>query len=194
MTPRALGTYRVAKICHVSPMTIGRWIKDGKLNAFMTAGGQHRVWAPDLADFMRRLKMPVPPELEAAVRRRILVVEDEVSVRRVLVRYIRGIYPEADIVEAGDGFDAGKKAATLVPAVMVLDLNLPGVNGFDICSSIRADDRLRGIKILAITGYHVEEWKKKALDAGADAFLGKPIEEDLLRKELEKLLPAPVLK
>ncbi|MFH2202858.1 MAG: response regulator [Elusimicrobiota bacterium] len=188
MAQTVLGTYRVAELCHVSPMTIGRWIKEGKLKSFKTAGGQHRVWAHDLIELMCRLDMPIPPALESATARRILIVDDEVKVRRVLARYIREFYPEAEVVEAEDGFDAGKKAATLIPAVMVLDINLPGVNGFEVCRAIRGDAKLRAIKILAISGYNVDEWRDKALQAGADAFLAKPFEEDALRKALAKLL------
>jgi len=187
MSLKPIGTYHLAKLCHVSPMTIGRWIKDGKLPAFKTAGGQSRIWTKDAVALLRRLDIPFPPELEAAGQLRILVVDDEASVRGVLLRYLKGFFPEAELLEAADGFQAGKLVAGNLPGIVILDLNLPGVDGFEVLRSIKSDPRLKEIKVLAITGYHVAEWKQRALDAGADAFLPKPVEGEALERCLHRM-------
>ena len=78
----------------------------------------------------------------------------------------------------------------LSPSLVVLDLNLPGVDGFDVCRSIRSDPNLKRTRILAITGYAVEESKLKALEAGADEFLAKPLEINNLKEKLQVLYAA----
>lgn len=123
-----------------------------------------------------------------SLRGSVLIIDDDKAARRMIHKVLRRLWPEADIHEAGDGFDAGQKVATLLPFLVVLDLNLPGVNGVDICRSIRSDERLKQTRVLAITGHAIEESKLEVLEAGADAFLAKPLELQPLRSCLERLL------
>jgi two-component system response regulator RpaA len=74
----------------------------------------------------------------------------------------------------------------LKPAVVVLDLNLPGVDGFRVCEMIRKDPRLQHTKILAISGD--AEFEKKILAAGADDFAAKPFQMESLRKKIRRLI------
>lgn len=188
MIKKALGTHDIAKICHVTPPAVIRWLEEKKMPSFTTGGGHRRVWDQDLVVFMRQHNMTIPPELAAETKLRILVVDDESENRRLINRAVRKLYPEAELAEAADGFDAGHKINTFLPALIVLDLRLPGANGLKVCQLIRSDERLRKIKILAITGYNMEESKKQALEAGADDFLGKPFEIKELTEKLQKLL------
>ncbi len=189
MKKRTFGTYDIARLCQVTPPTVGRWIEDGRIPSFTTAGGHRRVWDTDLVTFLRTLNLPVPTELGPVAVLRILIVDDEAEVRRFVRRVVSKKFAGAEIHEAEDGFSAGHKVATLSPALVVLDVQLPGVNGINVCESIRADKNLRGVKILAISGYGVEETRKAILDAGADDFLAKPFTSDDLTERLAKLLP-----
>lgn len=174
---KAFGTHEIARICHVTPPTAIRWIKEGMLPSFTTGGGHRRVWDTDLAAFMKKHNMPVPPELgPGSGGPRILIVEDDAQNREVMRRVVGQRYPSAAVDEAADGLEAGYKIHSAAPSLIVLDLQLPRVNGFMLCGMIRADERLRGIKILAITAYNTEESREQILRAGADDFLGKPFE------------------
>jgi len=146
------------------------------------------VWDTALAAFMRRHNIPVPAALEAGTKLRFLIVDDEADYRRLLSRLIRDAYPEAEIAEAADGFEAGHKVHAFLPTIVLLDLNLPGVDGFKICELIRGDADLKGIKILAVTAYNTEEARARVLAAGADDFLGKPFEAAELNRKMENLL------
>lgn len=77
---------------------------------------------------------------------------------------------------ARDGFTAGRKLAAFFPDIVILDLMLPGINGFQICRLLRADEDLRDVKILAITGYDTPQNRSEILAAGADGYLAKPFE------------------
>lgn len=191
MKKRTFGTHDIARMCHVTPPTIGRWIEEGKLPSFKTGGGHRRVWDLDLIAFLKDHNIPVPSDLQEALTPRVLIVDDEPEMRRFVHRVLQKAVPEAEIHEASDGFEAGHKIASLLPSLVVLDLKLPGMDGFKVCRTLRADARLKDSKVLAITGYGVEESRRQILAAGADAFLPKPFNAEELAEQFRKLLPVP---
>ncbi|MFC1678940.1 response regulator [Elusimicrobiota bacterium] len=186
---QAFTTFEVADFCHVSPNSVGRWLHEGKIRHFKTAGGRRRVWRRDLIRLLESLDIPAPPELDGRGQSRILIVEDEAKVRRTLKRMTSRAFPEADIHEAADGFEAGRKIAAVKPGIIVLDIFLPGVDGFQLCRKIRSDAELKHIKVLAVSGEDVEETGRKAIAAGADAFLSKPFTPKDIEQALRKWLP-----
>ncbi|MCB4757031.1 MAG: response regulator [Elusimicrobia bacterium] len=188
MKKKAYGTYDIAKICHVMPATIGRWIEEGKLPSFTTGGGHRRVWDNDLLAFLKKHNIPVPDELKSGELVDILIVDDEPSIRRVVTRLVKKIYPQAALHEAKDGYEAGHKIGSLKPDLVLLDLRLPGIDGIKVCQMVRQDKNLKTVKILVMSGYSVDQCKKKALDAGADDFIAKPFEAEELTSKITRLL------
>lgn len=186
---RSFGTHEVARICQVTPPTVGRWIVERKLACFTTGGGHRRVWDTDLLAFLRAHNIPVPPDLAPAGRIKILIVDDEKLIRKTLKRAVGQARPTAEIREAVDGFEAGHAIATWRPTLILLDIYLPGISGIKICETVRADPDLRGIKILAISGDHMSKDGKDVRDAGADDFLPKPFDIDDLIQRVIALLP-----
>lgn len=186
----AFGTHTIAGICQVTRQTVVRWIEEGKLPSFNTGGGQRRVWASDLVDFLAAHNIPVPQNVLSATRPlRILIVDDEPQVRRLVTRILRKHYPEAEVHEAEDGFEAGHKTTYLLPRLVLLDLRLPGINGVKVCRMIRQQEHLKGTKILAMSGHNISESRQEVLQAGADDFIGKPFETVEMEMKLAKLLP-----
>lgn len=190
MNKKALGTHGIAKICHVTPPTVARWIEEGKLPSFTTGGGHRRVWPRDLIVFLHKHNVPVPPELVSGGAPRVLVVDDEATVRRLIVRVLQGAFPQVEIHEAADGFEAGHKISALLPSLVVLDLRLPGLDGLKVCRMIRSDDRLRNARILAVSGHDPEGSREQVLEAGGDDFLAKPFRTDELVGKIRALLAA----
>lgn len=189
-----LGTTDIARICHVTPPTVGRWIEEGRLPSFRTAGGHRRVWAGDLVGFLRGHNIPVPPDLEGYGRRRVLVVDDEPAARAIIARVVLQLDPGAEIHEAEDGFTAGHKTAALLPALVVLDIGLPRMDGLQVCRLIRSEPALRRVRVLAISGLELAATRSACLQAGADAFLPKPFDLEALKGEIRRLLPAPAVR
>lgn len=192
MKSKSLGTHDIARLCQVTPPTAIRWIEQKIIPSFRTAGGHRRVWDKDLVVFLKEHNLPVPPELEASAGgMRILIVDDEPSIRSLLLRLLGKAFPQAELHEAADGFDAGRKVARLSPSLIILDLQLPGVDGLNVCRAIRSDEKLRGLKILAITGRDVEQAQRDILEAGADDFLGKPFQSEEIVEKTKRLLEPP---
>ncbi|HVP19535.1 MAG TPA: helix-turn-helix domain-containing protein, partial [Spirochaetia bacterium] len=127
---RIFSALEVADICGVVNQTAINWIKNGFLKAFMTPGGQYRVYAEDLLAFLTSRGMRIPEELleneeSAADWRRILIVDDDENINTLLKRFLTRRLPSCTIMQAFDGFEAGKQISESKPGVILLDIGLP---------------------------------------------------------------------
>ncbi len=181
-------TYEAAKICQVAQGTVIRWIKEGKLPSAATAGGHNRIQAKDLVELLQKLHLPIPAELSSGLslneKVRILIVDDEQEVRKMIRWKIAEDFPEAEVEEAEDGFLAGWKANAFRPHLVILDLMLPGLDGYHVCEFIRMVSELKDTKIIAMSALLDPEAAKKILDLGANDFMVKPFDLDVLKKKI----------
>ncbi|MFH1352314.1 MAG: response regulator [bacterium] len=178
-------TFYISKICDVYPTTVANWIDEGKLKAFTTPGGHRRVSAGDLKKFLIEHNMPVPNELKSSGKIKVLIVDDDKIVLDSIVGILR-YKKKYKVFTAMDGFHAGQAVNEHDPALIILDIMLPGMDGFEVCKTIRK--RNKEVKILAVTGYNTEENKNKILANGADAYMAKPFEMAELLKKMDDLL------
>ena len=155
-----------------------RWIKNGELEAFRTPGGHFRVAQEDLRSFASGQGI----ELEKlSSGKKILVVEDDPAVMKVISTALKKSFSRYSLILSSDGFDAGIKFSEQTPELIILDLMLPGMDGFEICRNIRKKDS--SVRILAVSGYPTKENIKKIREAGADDFLSKPfVVKDFVRR------------
>lgn len=170
---QALTTGDIAKFCGVNLRTVIRWIDQGKLNAYKLPGrGDNRVQRTDFLAFLTRNDMPVPQELVERGNR-VLIVEDESAMASAIQRVLRPAGYETEV--ASDGFQAGALLGTFKPAVLTLDLNLPGLPGMDVLRFVRNNDALRDTRILVVSA-KAQAALDDALACGADAALAKPFD------------------
>lgn len=181
-------TYEIGKICHVDLTTVIGWIEKGILPGYRTPGGHRRVEKEDLIEFLKKYRLPLPPEFAEGEKKKILIIDDEPKILSFCLRALKKLTPEAQIETADDGFSGGKKLSSFLPDLVILDLRLPGVDGFELCREIRTDERFKGARILAITAYDSPETKEKILACGADAYLAKPFDMPDLVTSVSNLL------
>lgn len=174
----------IAQYCDVHQRTVSRWIASGQLKGFKLPGrGNYRVVLADFIEFLQKQRMPVPPEFSQATS--VLVVDDEVAYQRAILRVLKSSGYEVFL--AADGFQAGIMLLEEKPSVMTLDLQMPGLDGFEVLKFIRQRPELHHIKILVISGLGLDELEK-ARAAGADATLAKPFDNALLLNAIAQLL------
>lgn len=181
-------TVEVGKFCMADSTTVITWVEQGKLPAYKTPGGHRRVKRDDLVKFLEKFGMPIPSELTTSAKPRILIVDDDSGVRNFVHSAINKADWDCEIVEAVDGFQAGRMVQTFRPDVVVLDLRLPGIDGLKVCKSLKDDPATKHVKILGISGYIPAENRKVFIDAGAEAYLPKPLDLKELTAILGKLL------
>ncbi len=126
---------------------------------------------------MRENGIPLPEELrEGSGRTRVLIVDDEASIRDVLAEHLTTRTPAYEVLTAADGFEAGRLVATFKPDVVLLDLRMPGLDGFQICRTIKADPETSSTVVIAMTGYYSPETEARILECGAIRCFAKPVE------------------
>ena len=117
---------------------------------------------------------------------RVLVVEDSAVIQRLIAVCLR---PAGVEVEArGDGPTGLDAALNTGPDLMILDVGLPRMDGWEVLERIRNDERTRSMKVLVLTAHAQEETRERADRGGADAFLTKPFRPDDLRSVVLALL------
>jgi excisionase family DNA binding protein len=176
---------QAADICSVGRTTMWRWVKFGELRASPTPGGQYKIRKEDLKSFilgrMKHLSIS-----EFSKEKKILIVDDDQKIQKYLNMMLSsGGY---QIEMASDGFEAGVKTIEFKPDLMILDLYMPGMDGFEVCKQIKGNSNTSHIKILAYTGYDTKENRNRIMKAGADGYLPKPVGKDTLIQSIEELL------
>lgn len=174
-----------ATLCKVTRATIWRWIKSGLLNAGVTAGGHYRITREDLHTLIESKKMGSGCRTDIN-RQKILIVDDELPVQKLLGKLLaRKGY---DLAYASDGFEAGIKTVKFKPHMVILDLFMPKMDGFEVCQQLKKNHDTSAIKIIAISGYKNKENKERILSCGADRFFVKPVDLNLLMNEIRDLI------
>lgn len=175
----------VAQLFMVSPVTVRQWAQKGLLNAALTAGGHRRFLRQELLRFADQRGLSLTWAVQGKAR--ILIVEDDVQVAALLHELLRG-HADIDAIEtAANGFEAGRKVHSFEPSLMLLDLMMPGMDGFAVCKTLKQDPSTRHIRVVAMTGYPRADNIERILDAGAEICLAKPLDTDRL---LELIRPA----
>lgn len=182
---RIFSALEVANLCGVVNQTAINWIRNGHLKAFTTPGGQYRIYAEDLSAFLIDRGMRLPEVLLNGQRpdvdwSSILIVDDDRQVNDLLKRFLDTEIPSFTIFQAFDGFEAGAFIAEQRPGFVILDLDLPGIDGFQICHRIKTDPAFGKPFVFAITGFDSPDAQARILEAGADAFMGKPLDMDAM--------------
>lgn len=169
----------VATLFMVSPITVRQWAQKGLVKAEVTVGGHRRFLRAEIERFARDHGLSGARAVSDAGQTRLLVVDDD----RQLVGYIRELLSEIDklqIETAYDGFDAGTKMQVIRPQIVLLDLMMPGLNGFEVCQRIKADALTRATRVITMTGFASSENTGLSLAAGAESCLSKPLDADAL--------------
>jgi len=180
MLKNVLTSYEVAQVCHVTMTTVANWIKDGSLKAFKTKGGHRRIRREDLEAFARHYTIPLDSKPRA------LVVDDDVSIQTGLKRLFESSGFSVDVAQ--NGFEAGVQVQKQKPDVMILDLLMPELDGFEVIEYIKSKQEFKDIKIVVLTGYPSQDNIDRAQHIGADVCLAKPVESSAILKIVEKTL------
>lgn len=214
----ALTTGEVAKYCGVNFRTVIRWIEKGYMKAYKLPGrGDNRVPIDSLIDFLKQNNMPIPAELQAhsassqpgatapttatsiqsettksnaekqqSTESRILIIEDEELMSKSIARTLKRRGYKVD--QAMNGIEAGIRLERFEPQLITLDLQMPGMSGFDVLEALKANKQYAHIKVVIISA----ATKTKVLEVmklGVDDVLEKPFKSEELLAKIEALLP-----
>ncbi len=119
-------------------------------------------------------------------KKTIMVVDDSITIRKITERMLKryGI----EVVLAKDGVDATSQLQDSIPDLMLLDIEMPRMDGFEVASFVRNDTRLKDIPIIMITSRTGSKHKEKAMKIGVNQYLGKPFQEEDLLSNINEIL------
>ncbi len=167
-----------AKLLMVSPITLRQWAQKGWIKSYNTAGGHRRFLYHDLEYFADERGLTLMHADNSHTR--ILIVDDDPQLSGYLHELLTGASGSIEVETAYDGFDAGGKIQTWRPHILLLDLMMPGLNGFDVCHQIKNNPATQSIRIITMTGSHTPENVERILNAGAEACMAKPLDTNTL--------------
>ncbi|MEN1957448.1 Hpt domain-containing protein [Luteimonas sp. MJ145] len=146
----------------------------------------------DIAPLVRRQQVAQPRDVApvaASEQRRVplvMVVDDSITMRKVTGRVLeRNNY---EVATARDGIDALERMVERVPDLMLLDIEMPRMDGYELATAMKADPRLRNVPIIMITSRTGEKHRQRAFELGVERYLGKPYQENELLRNVHDLL------
>jgi chemosensory pili system protein ChpA (sensor histidine kinase/response regulator) len=167
---------QIAAIRGISGATI---LGDGRIVIILDIGALVRT------DWRVRAE-PVMPREKTDTRSVALVVDDSITVRRVTQRLLER--NGMRVLTARDGVDAMEMLQEHTPDIILLDIEMPRMDGYEVATQVRADPRLSGIPIIMITSRVGEKHRARAIEIGVDDYLGKPYQEAQLLEAIEPLI------
>jgi excisionase family DNA binding protein len=164
-----------AALFMVSAVTIREWARKGLLPSVSTAGGHRRFLLDSLREFARShgIRIEDEPAQSAAERQRVLLVDDD----PIFIAYLREVVlasgAPVQIECAADGFQAGQLTEAFRPNLVALDINMPRVDGIELCRRLRASATTAKSRLVILSSSLTEAHVAAARAAGADAWLEK---------------------
>jgi len=179
---------QAGKYCNVSTETVISWLDTGGLSALKTEGGHRRIKKDDLDKFLREKGIPLPADAKNQERKKILVVDDDRIIVETIVQALEEDEYGYDLISAADGFEAGLQVNHFKPDLIILDIMMPDINGYEVCRKIKSNPAERDIKIIVLSAYLDAEAFEQMKSSGADACFSKPLPLPQLKREVAKLL------
>ena len=162
-----LGDGRVVLILEMNSLILG--------DSLIKVGGEDAIAAEQVVPKIVEEHIPV-----------VMVVDDSITIRKVTERML-GRH-NMKVVTAKDGVDAVSQLQDMKPDVMLLDIEMPRMDGYEVATHIRNDDRLKDLPIIMITSRSGAKHKDKAMAIGVNKYLGKPYQEDELMANIHELI------
>ena len=162
----------------VSPVTVRQWARKGLLRSTVTVGGHRRFARAEVERFLTRNTPPDPRNGPGQAR--VLIVDGDVRFVNALIESLSAQPIPLAFEKAHDGFTAGQVVETFRPDILLLDLKMPGIDGFQVCRRLKTSAATQSMRVIAMTGYYNEEHSRRIIELGAETCLSKPLDTTAL--------------
>jgi excisionase family DNA binding protein len=178
-----------ARILGVTPATLRGWTNRGKLRAETTDGGHRRYPLSEVLRLSKKngIELKLPEDFSL----RVLVVDDDQQFALFIKEVLEDMPEVSAVAVANSGYVAGNMIPRFKPDMVLLDLMMPGVDGFEVCRLIKQDMETRFIRVIAMSGYCSEDNRREIVNSGAEVCLAKPFTIDELQRALGLMSESP---
>lgn len=164
MALEQFSSYQIGKMLDVSRQAVNQWIDKGYIRAYRTPGGHRRVRREDLIGFLEARGIPIPDSLHGlgageGTRQqiRVMVVDDDTDYSTLLTTALQERVAHIEIQTFNNGYDALVDIGAHAPDVVILDLQMPKIDGIEVCRRLKQNDRARNLPILVVTAHDSRE-------------------------------------
>ena len=179
-----LTTGDVAKICNVAPRTVSKWFDSGQLKGYRIPGSKdRRIPVSELIRFMKVNNMPATALPIGKLR--VLIVDGDIDGEAPLAETLR-TKTDYEVRTVHSNFETGVIAQKFAPHVLLINLLAEGINATNICESIRSNEDLQTIKIIALANRLSDSESKALLQKGFDGYISDPSDTDEVVKKIEE--------
>jgi len=178
-------TQDISRLLNVSLSSVSKWIDKGELKAYLTPGGYRRVRRENLVEFMKRYRMPIPPELEP-LKRKILIIDHELCTLKTFSRLIKTHDKNLEVEIRQSAIEGLLYIGTYKPHLVLLDMVMPNIDSYEFCQKIKQNPETKGIKIIAITGHSEVNHRDRPLEV--DALYSKSQDIHVLLELIDQVL------
>ena len=180
-------TKQAATLLGVSHRTVQLWVESGVLQAWKTAGGHRRITLASVNRLVEQRSQAIqrpPAQSQARPQRKLLLVEDDATALRLYELEIKGWGLPLEVVKASNGLEALIRIGETRPDVLITDLSMPGVDGFRMIRTLRADPTYGRMAIIVVSGLDRQTIKSMGLPEDIPVFT-KPVPLAELRKAVD---------
>ncbi len=170
-----LTSHEVGVLLQLNASTVVKWVNDGILPAYRTAGGHRRIRSADLLAFLKEQGMFVPKQLRGAGPRKVYMVDDDKGLLTSFSRAMRTYKDKIDLTTFDSGIEALLRIGADRPDSLILDVNMPNLDGYEVLKRIKENEVTKAIEVIVVTGTTDTDVEKKMVALGARAVLKKPV-------------------
>jgi excisionase family DNA binding protein len=181
-----LTTRESAERLGVTVNALKAWIREQRLPALRTPGGHHRIAESDLLTFAAELA--TDSRIRPLSRPRILIVDDDEALLATLKDTLGDAMPGALVRTATDGYEGLVQVGAFHPDLLVLDVRMRGLDGFEVCRRLKAHSETAAVRILAVTAYPEGDVRARIRANGADDLMDKPFTVEAFCSRVQTLL------
>jgi excisionase family DNA binding protein len=179
-----LTTGDVAKICNVAPRTVSKWFDSGQLKGYRIPGSKdRRIPVSELIRFMKMHNMPTSALPVGKIR--VLIVDSNPDAASALAELLSS-QADYDVQSVHGSFETGMTAQKFAPHVLLINLLAEGIAAEDLCKTIRADEDLQTMKVIALANRLSESESTALLHKGFDGFVSDPSDIDEIITTIEE--------
>ncbi|MEN9887968.1 MAG: Gliding motility regulatory protein [Pseudomonadota bacterium] len=169
------GTTYAAKLLGLSVGTIQTLVEKNELQAWKTQGGHRRISMPSIREYQRRHNMLIHPLLARDPRLKVLLVEDDTVTREMLKDFCSRSAMPVDCTAMASGLEALIDIASIRPDVLIADLNMPGIDGFELLRTLRNNPMFSKMTCMVISALSAEDIESRGGLPEGTIFMAKPV-------------------
>ena len=184
-TKKYITVNQIADYLEVSKQAVNKWINNGELKAYRLPSGRIKILRSDFLFYLQENDLYVDNEYFKNGVKKIVVIDDNEQIFDLFKSFFHSVNSELKIEHASDGISGLLAIGSIKADIVILDIEIPGMNGIEVCRKLLSDESFAGIKIVLVSG-HINKYK----DEIKNLEIASAIEKPFRLKDLEnKLLP-----